>query len=268
MSLTRIYGVTLRYIFAFKHNLEKLTDVFFWPVLDLLLWGLTSIYFQSYLAREGAGESTLVPILVFLVSGSVFWFVIYRGQAEIALNLLEDLWDKNLINLFASPLKFWEWITAFLIIGMVKAVISILFMSALAWVLYEVRIFAYGLSLVWFGGLLIMSGWVVGSLVGGLILRYGKKVQAFAWTLVMVVAPFSAIYYPVSTFPPWAERVAYLLPTSYVFEGAREVISTGHLDGQKLAWAFGLNALYLLLALVFLRRGFTKALGRGLVKLH
>lgn len=268
MSLIRIYGVVLRYIFAFRHNLEKLTDVFFWPVLDLLLWGLTSIYFQSYLAREGAGESAIVPIIVFLVSGSVFWFIIYRGQAEIALNLLEDLWDKNLINLFVSPLKFWEWITAFLIIGIVKAIISLLFMSALALALYEVRIFAYGLSLIWFGGLLIMSGWIVGSLVGGLILRYGKKVQALAWTLVMVVAPFSAIYYPVSTFPPWAERVAYMLPTSYIFEGAREVIATGVLDRRKLIWSLGLNTVYLALALVFLRRGFKKALNRGLVKLH
>jgi ABC-2 type transport system permease protein len=233
----------------------------------MLVWGLTSKYFQSYIT-ERQGDSTVAPIVVFIVSGSVFWFILYRGQTEIALNTLEDFWDKNLINLFVSPLKFWEWVSAFFIIGIIKAGIGLLFMSALALVLYKVRIFAYGLNLVWFGGLLIMSGWAVGSFVTGLILRFGKKIQSLAWTLVIVLVPFSAVYYPVSALPVWAKHVALTLPTSYIFEGAREVIQTGALDHRKLLWSFGLNILYLTLALVFLRRGFKKALNKGLVKLH
>lgn len=267
MSIRRIYGVVLRYVFAFRHNLDRLTDVFYWPTIDMLVWGLTSTYFQSHLAQEKGGTPA-VPIVVFIVSGSVFWFILYRGQTEIALNTLEDFWDKNLINLFVSPLKFWEWVSAFFIIGIIKAGIGLLFMSALALLLYKVRIFAYGLYLVWFGGLLIMSGWAIGSFVTGLILRFGKKIQSLAWTLVMILVPFSAVYYPVSALPVWAKHVALALPTSYIFEGAREVIATGTLDRDKLLWSFGLNALYLTLALVFLRRGFKKALQRGLVKLH
>lgn len=267
MNVTRIYGVVLRYVFAFRHNLDRLTDVFYWPTIDMLVWGLTSTYFQSHLAQEKGGAPA-VPIVVFIVSGSVFWFILYRGQTEIALNTLEDFWDKNLINLFVSPLKFWEWVSAFFIIGIIKAGISLLFMSMLAWALYKVRIFNYGFYLIWFAGLLIMSGWAIGSFVTGLILRFGKKIQSLAWTLVMIVVPFSAVYYPVSVLPIWAKRVALALPTSYIFEGAREVIATGALDRNKLLWSLGLNIVYLALALVFLRRGFKKALNRGLVKLH
>ncbi|HYF05871.1 MAG TPA: ABC transporter permease, partial [Patescibacteria group bacterium] len=100
LNLRRVWGVVLRSSYVLKHNLDRLTDMLYWPVLDLMLWGVTSKYFTE---ASGTGD-----IVLLVLSGLVFWGVFWRGQYEVPLNLLEDIWGQNLINMFASPLKFSE----------------------------------------------------------------------------------------------------------------------------------------------------------------
>lgn len=133
--------------------------------------------------------------------------------------------------------------------------------------LYQTKIFFYGVYLIPLVLLLLMTGWWVGFFVAGILLRYGSKLQTLAWSVVYVISPFSAVYYPLSVLPDWAQVIAFFVPTSYIFEGAREVINTGYLDINKLFASFFLNLIYLILAIIFLKMSFKKALDRGLVKL-
>lgn len=261
MKWHRIYAIILRFLYFFRHSLDRIMDNFYWPTLDLFLWGLTSTYLSSFFSDSSA-------VVVTIVSGILFWILVYRGQHEVSVNLLEDMWNKNLVNLFVSPLKFSEWIASFIILGIIKAALSFSFAIVLAYLLYRVNIFAYGVHLVLFLPLLIMTGWWVGFMVAGVILRFGTRVQSFAWTLVWVISPFAALYYPVSALPEWAQIVSRGIPVSYIFEGAREVLATGRVNAIYLLIALGLNLLYLGLAIVFLRSSFNAVLKRGLVRLH
>lgn len=261
MSLYRIWGVILRYLYLFKRSLDRQSDAFYWPTVDLVLWGITSKYFSETSANPG------LAILI-VISGIVLWIMVWRGQYEITVNILEDLWNKNLVNMFVSPLKVWEWIASFIFLSIGKSVISILFAGLIAFLLYHVKVFSHGFQLVPHLFLLLMAGWWVGLLVGALIIRFGGKVQQFAWSAVFLISPFSAIYYPVSALPLWAQKFAMLVPTSYIFEGAREVIVTGHTDSTKLVMALLLNILYLVLAVTFFYSSFRKILNKGLVKLY
>jgi ABC-2 type transport system permease protein len=261
MSIRRIYAIVLRFFYLFRRSYDRMSDAFYWPTIDLLLWGLTSLYFRSYLPNAS-------KVIMLIVSGILLWIIVWRSQYEITVNLLEDLWNKNLINIFAAPLKFWEWISAFIIYGIIKAIISLAFASGVAYLLYKVNLFTFGFYLIPFIFLLIMSGWWVGFFIAGMILRFGTKVQTFAWTFVALFSPFSAIYYPVSILPGWAQVVAKFTPMSYVFEGAREVINKGVLDANKLIICFVLNLVYLCLSLIFIRKSFDKVLEKGLVKVY
>lgn len=261
MKFHRIWGVILRYNYLFKHSLDRQVDAFYWPTVDLVIWGITS----TYLAKQSTG----IPFAVLMIlSGIVLWIILWRGQYEFTVNILEDMWNKNLINMFASPLKLSEWISAFIILGIVKSAVSVSFAGLMAFLLYKVAIFAAGFKLLPFLFLLLMTGWWVGLLVGGLIVRFGGKVQNFAWSMVFLISPFSAIYYPLSALPDWAQKVALVVPSSYVFEGARQVILGGEVDVYKVIAAFVLNLLYLMLALLFFYRSFKKVLQKGLVKLY
>lgn len=260
MKIHRIWGIVLRYLYLFKHSWDRLSDAFYWPAIDLFVWGITSIYFRSFIPNAS-------PIVLVLVSGILFWIIMWRAQYEISVNILEDLWNKNLINIFVSPLSFLEWLSSFILLGVIKSAMSFPFAMLIAFLLYKIKIFFFGFYILPFIFLLLMCGWWIGFFTAGFILRFGTKVQTLAWTLAGLVSPFSAVYYPVSFLPEWARYVSAALPSSYIFEGMREVIYKGHLDINKLIISFALNMVYLILSILFLRGSFKKVLQKGLVKL-
>jgi ABC-2 type transport system permease protein len=261
MKIYRIYGVILRYMFVFKHSINRMSDAFYWPLMDLIIWGLTISYIKSF---SGKNEH----IVVVIISGLLLWLVVWRAQYEISVNLLEELWSDNLVNMFVSPLKFSEWVVSVVLLGFIKAVLSVGFASIMAFILYKVRLFTLGFYLLPFFLLLFVTGWWVGFIVAGLILRYGTKVEQFAWSAIYLLAPFSVIYYPLSLLPVWGQRIAMLLPTSYIFEGARQVIYTGTMDPMKLVYSSLLSIIYFILSLLFLFGSYKKVLEKGLAKLN
>lgn len=261
MKLHRIYGIILRNLYGFKHSYDKMSDAFYWPLLDLLLWGLTSSYI-----KESTGGQTNILLLV--ISGIVFWLIFWRAQYEICMGLLDELWNKNMINIFITPLKFWEWVTAWIFMGVAKGAMSFFFAAGVALLLYQTNVFTYGFAMIPYMLLLLISGWWVGFMITSILMRYGSKVQTLAWSMPWIFAPFSAIYYPVSSLPHWAQFVAHLLPTSYVFEGMREVLKTGHFNTEGFLFALGLNILYLAITLVMIRLSFSRVLKNGITKLY
>jgi ABC-2 type transport system permease protein len=54
--------------------------------------------------------------------------------------------------------------------------------------------------------------------------------------------PFSAVFYPVQVLPALLQRVAWLLPTTYAFEGMRAVLSGHAPPWGFVGWAFAMNA--------------------------
>lgn len=238
-----------------------MADVLYWPTIDLLLWGLASTYFRSVAPQ--------VPeIVLIIISGILFWRIVWHGQFEVTVNLLQEIWDKNLINLFVSPLRFSEWVVSFVVMGIIKAAFTFSFAVVMAYILYRIEIFFYGLYLIPFILLLILSGWWIGFIIASLLLRFGTKVQNFAWSIPVLLSPFSTIYYPLSILPSWAQKISLMLPTTYIFEGVREVIQFGTLDPAKVYMSLILNIVYLALSLMLLRRSFDRALVKGLVKIY
>ncbi len=257
MKTHRIFAIILRNLYGFRRNYDRVFDAFWWPTLELVLWGLTG----SYLIQ-------LVPdfseILFIIVSGITFWFVVGRSQYEINVALLEEIWSRNLINIFVSPIKFSEWVISIIIIGVLKAMISFIASVIVAYVLYKVHFFIYGFYLIPLIFLLLMTGWWVSFFITGLILRYGSRVQTFAWTLIAAFAPLSAIYYPVSVLPQNVQVISFILPTTYIFQGIRSIITKGTIDNTLLLSSFLLNIFYLILSIVYLKRSFSLVLKKGM----
>ena len=260
MKLHRIFALILRYMFLFRHSFDRLTDAFYWPTIDLVFWGLTS----KYIIKTFSGKENIALILL---SGLIFWWVIWRSQYEITVNILEDLWDKNFINIFVSPIRFSEWVISLLLLGILKSFLSLGFMATVAFLLYKINIFFFGFHLIPFVFLLIISGWWVGFIVAGIILRYGTRIQTLAWSLVAIFGPFSGIFFPTSALPEWAQKVSSFIPMSYIFEGMREVIATGHISLDKIVVSLLLNVFYISLALLFLKASFKKRFDQGLIGL-
>jgi len=261
MNWNAVNGIVFRHLYNFKHSWDRLSDAFYWPAMDIFLWGFTSVYITK--------QSGSIPgIAVILLSGLILWQIVWRSQYEITVNLLEEMWNQNLANLFASPLRVREWLAGVFILGILKMFMSLSFAVVLAYVAYKANIFLLGFYLIPFMANLLITGWAVGLIVAGLIVLYGMRIQTLAWTGIFMLAPFSAVYYPVSTLPVWAQKIASFIPTSYIFEGMRDVIINGKTSPEMLSKSFLLNGIFLVLGFVLFNYMFTKSKTKGLARLE
>lgn len=259
MRWHKIYGILLRHYYISLRSLDRMTEIFYWPIIDLFTWGITTLYFKSYTTQSA-------HIVLVILSGLMFWNLAWRGQQEITTNLLEEYWNRNLINIFVAPIKFSEWVVAIMIVSLVKSGMSFIFVSIIAAWLYKVNVLMYGFYLIPFVFLLLMTSWIFGFALSGLVLRLGSKVQALTYAVLAAFTPFSAVFFSIAILPDWAQKIAFFVPASYIFEGIRQIIQTGTMDITKLYMSLFLSSIYLFLALVYVRRSFNKVLEKGLVK--
>lgn len=258
MKWHRIYALLLKSYYVTRRSPDRLADIFYWSIIDLIIWGLTSSYFTKLAPNS--------HILQIILSGIIFWTIIWRSQQEISVNLLEDLWNKNLVNIFVSPLSFKEWILSFFVVSILKSMTSFAIASVFAALIYHVNVLFYGGYLFLFAFILLLNGWWIGFFVSALILRFGTKVQNIAWSLVSVISPFSAVYYPISILPYWAQYVTRIFPTSYIFSAIHTLIATGNVDMQSIILSLGMSIVYLIASLFFVWKSFQVVLQKGLVK--
>ena len=239
----RVLALFLRYFYLHRRSLPRVMEILFWPVMGLLVWGFMAASLERGQAPGAAAH---------LIGAVILWEVLYRAQQSISYSITEEFWVRNIINLFISPLTMPELVLASCLMGLAKTCASTLAMAALAWSLYGFDILAAGPSLVLFYGCLLLFGWAVGLLTMGLIFRHGRAAEALIWGVPFLLQPFSAVFYPLDVLPAWMQAVGRCLPSTYVFEGMRQVLATGRADPGLLALALGLNLPWLALGgLVF-----------------
>jgi ABC-2 type transport system permease protein len=130
-------------------------------------------------------------------------------------------------------------------------------------VLYAFNIFAMGPVLLLFAVNLMAMGWAVSLAVVSLILRHGAGAEALAWSVLFGLTPFSAVFYPVSVLPAFLQPVALAVPASHVFEGMRQALTQGTIAWDHLAWAAGLNVIWMTAAALLFTQQFRVARTRG-----
>lgn len=257
MSFHRINALLLRHLYLYKRSLPRLMDLFFWPVLDLLLWGFMSAYLSGLKLAN-------VNIATVLLGAVIFWSLLNQSQHAVATAFLEEVWEKNLLNIFVTPLSVGEFVASTALVGLIRIFLVSAVTGVCAFLLYRFDLLRFGLLLVPFLFNLLLFGWSLGIFVTAIILRYGTSAQVLAFGIVFLVQPFSAVFYPVSVLPPLARSVAYLLPSTYVFEGMRAAVGAGAISFSDLLLSVGLNAALALAVLwyfYYMLRG-VKARGR------
>lgn len=257
MNPRRVKAMVRRYFYNLVHNYDRMADMFYWPLMDILVWGLTGLYFAN-LNTSSPYSATVI------LTGLIFWIITWRAQYEITTNLLSEMWDRNLVNIFSSPLTVFEWILAVIIFGAGKMIVSLAFSATLAFILYGYNFFQFGWWLIPISINLVVVGWVLGFTVAGIIIRYGMKIQTLAWAGAYIIVPFSALYYPVGILPHWAQKISMIIPSSYLFEALRQHIFTGAISLEKIILSFALNFIYLILSIYFFMYMFRKSKKRGL----
>lgn len=260
MSFYRIKAIFLRYFYILLKGPQQLSDLFYWPLIDILLWGLTSIWVATQ------DEAAHFPLL--LMTGLILWQIAWRGAVDVSVSLLQEFWHRNLVNLFSSPLKIIEWEVGVACLCICKFFITITFGSLLVYFLYGINVFVLGWFFVPFSIILLIFGWTLGLLSASVIIYWGHQLESLAWMIPYLFAPFSAVFYPVEILPVWAQIISWSLPSTYIFEGMRQVLQG---NGCPLAY-FGISLVlalfYFSLSLWLFNFSFQKSRIKGLARLE
>lgn len=242
MQFHVVQALVLRYLFLFSRAPIRLAELLFWPLMHLLVWGNLTLYLQG---RTDPGRPHEVT---FLLGAVILWDVLFRSQQGVAIFFLEDVWSRNLLNIFAAPVRLFEYLVATYTVGLVRASITVTLLAVLTWALYAFDVFQFGVWLLPFMANLLIFGWALGMISTALILRFGPAAEALAWAIPFLIQPFAAVFYPVHSMPVWMQKIAWALPCTHVFEGMRTVLEKGRPEWSELLWATVLNVVLLALA--------------------
>ena len=216
-----------------------------------------------YIQKETTGDFS--NFIRFLIGATIFWDVLFRAQMGISISFLEDMWTRNLLNIFVAPIRIKEYLAAMFCMGLFRVSIVVIVMSAMAWFLYAFNLYAFSWNLIPFFISLMVFGFSLGIISVSLILRWGQAAESLAWAVPFMIQPFSAVFYSVDTLPKVMQYVASCFPSTYIFEGMREFIRSGTMDWNAILISGILNLVYLAFAAGIFIWMFTKARKLGLL---
>ena len=222
--LSRITSLVLRYWFSLKASPSRIIEMFYLPVIQILIWGI----FTTFMAGNSSWFAKSAGIFLAAI---MLWDTFFRCQNSMITSFLEELWTRHLRHLFTSPLHPAEFAAASLAFGIIRTAIGVIPTAIVAALLCNYNILSMGFPLLAFFGNLMLMGWWIGLFLIAALLIFGIEIEGLAWMASTIFAPISAVYYPVSALPSWLQPVALALPSTHVFEGMR-----GVLFGQGFMW--------------------------------
>src|SRR5262245_62026455 len=249
MKAHRIGALVARHLYLYRRSLPRIMEIFYWPFLDLVIWGFITLYLVKY-------QPQIPGFVTFFLGALILWDMLFRSQQGITISFLEEVWARNLMNLFASPLTPAEFLAATIAMSIFKVTVVSIVMGICAWLFYDYNVLVMGLWLLPFVLNLVVTGWGIGVLTTSLILRFGQEAEVLAWSLVFLFQPISCVFYPMEILPDWLRAVAWLNPAAHVFEGMRAVLNGGGTLVTHLVWACALNGLLLVGMIAFFYRTF------------
>src|SRR3990167_6024812 len=154
MKLHRVKAMLLNYYYFSLDSLDRLFDIFYWPILDIFIWGFMTLYIQ------GISEFN---ILNTILGGIVLWIFLWRTSQDLVVYLLESFWSRSLYHLFSSPLKSSELYSSLIIIGFIRSFAAFGVMLTVSYLLYQFNVFAFNwLHFSLLISILLIMGWGMG----------------------------------------------------------------------------------------------------------
>ena len=258
MKQRPIAAIVLRQFYLLRGSPVRLFPMVTWVAIDIVLWGFITRYLNSV---SGSGVN-FVPTLLGAV---LLWDFCTRIMQGVTTAFLEDVWSRNFLNLFASPLSITEYVSGLVLTSVMTSSVGLAVMLVMATTIFGLHFFSLGASLVAFLLLLFVFGISLGIFGSAMVLRFGPASEWLIWPLPAVLAPFAAVFYPLATLPTWMQWIAQCLPPSYVFEGLRALLAGQTFPIGLLLRGGGLAAVELLLAGYFYSRVYRHAVRTGLL---
>ncbi len=258
MNRTRIAAIVLRIFYLYRGSPQRVFPIFIWVVVDILLWG----FLTRYLNSVSRSDFNFVPALLGAV---LLWDFLTRVMQGVTMAFFEDVWTRNFLNVFATPLRTSEYLTGLILVSVATSLLSLVVMVVFAQLAFGLSFLTYGAALAPFLAVLFVTGIAMGVAAAAIVLRLGPASEWLIWPIPMIVSPFAGVFYPVSVLPGWMQAIAMVLPPAYVFDGMRAVVAGEPAPWGALVFGGGLALVYLVLACLVFMAVYRIAIRSGLI---
>jgi ABC-2 type transport system permease protein len=258
IRLRRVSAIVLRQWYLLRGSPARMLPLFAWVAIDVVLWGFITKYLNS-VAPAGLDFVSL------LLGAVLLWDFFGRVMHGVTMAFFEDVWSRNFLNVFATPLTTAEYVSGLVLSSIGTSTVGLVVMVILATAAFGLSFIGYGLVVVPALLVLFLFGIALGIAGCAVVLRLGPAAEWLIWPIPAVLSPFVGVFYPVATLPAWMRAVSWLLAPSYVFETLRALVSGGTASWGALGWAALLALVDIVLAGWLFARVYRHAVRTGLI---
>jgi len=258
MNPRRSAAIVLRQFYLLRGSPARILPMFAWVAIDIVLWG----FFTRYLNTVTAAGFNFVPALL---GALLLWDYLVRVMQGVTTAFFEDVWSRNFLNIFATPLSITEYVVGLVVTSVATSVIGLLVMLVLATFVFGLSFFAYGLLLIPYILVLFLFGVALGIFGCAIVLRLGPAAEWLIWPIPAMLSPLACVFYPLSALPGWLQVLARMLPPSYIFESMRGIVAGKGASGIALFQSVALALFYVVLAGWFFTRIYGHVIRSGLI---
>jgi ABC-2 type transport system permease protein len=258
VRLTPVWAIVLRQLYLLRGGPTRVLSLVVWVAIDIILWGFMTKYLNSV---TSAGFD-FVPVLLGAV---LMWDFFTRVMFGVTMAFFEDVWSRNFLNIFASPLTITEYLAGLVFTSITTSAVGLVVMVVLAAAVFGFSFITYGISLIAPVLVLFLFGIALGVAACAVVLRFGPSAEWFVWPIPGLLSPFAGVFYPIATLPRWMQAIAAILPPSHVFEGLRLMVTGGAVNPARLVIAAALAVAYVAAACWLFTHVYRQAVRTGLI---
>lgn len=261
ISFSPIWAIVLRHARLWRRDVNLLLASFYWPILDILVWGFLGTWIQ----QSGVAQFQNYEAAALL--GILLWQVVGRGANIIAIALCEELWSHNIVNLFSLPLRTIEWMIGIVLFYAFASFLTIMFCMTLVFALYNVSLWHMISTFLIFMPPLFFCGIWLGFTCMQIVITLGKRGVELGFVVTWFLLPFSGAYYPIEVLPKWGQMISACVPMSYVFTGMRGYLMHQQDPTLYLIKGYVMSIVYAACAMMLFIYCFNRSKQKGLARL-
>ena len=258
MKASRALAISLRQYYLIRGSFARVFPLFAWVAIDIVLWGFITRYLNGV-------TGSAVNFTMTILGCVLLWDFNTRVMQGVTMAFFEDVWSRNFLNFFATPLTTGEYLAGLVTSSIATSLVGLVVMLIVAVAAFGLSLLSYGSMLIPFVLVLFLFGIALGITGTALVLRMGPAAEWFIWPIPAVISPFAGVFYPIATLPVWMRAISRIIPASYVFEGMREIVLGNNVQPDLLYLAIGLAILYVILACWLFARVYRYAVRTGLI---
>src|ERR1700733_8107135 len=118
MNPRRAAAIVLRQFYLLRGSPTRILPMFAWVAIDVILWG----FITRYLNSVASAGFNFVPAMLGAV---LLWDFLTRVMQGVTTAFFEDVWSRNFLNVFATPLSISEYVTGLVLSSIATSAVGL-----------------------------------------------------------------------------------------------------------------------------------------------